>query len=100
MAYHGVPVVKINLERMETTLVAMIAEHEVLLDGQVRAAVKAAVESFDYAGEVRKLTNQLITNSIRLALQRELEYGPGYEVIAEVARKFVRAGIEREAKRG
>lgn len=87
------PIVRITLQGMEHSITHAMQEHFVQMDKQCAAAVKAAVESFDYPGEVRRMAYDLIQRAIKNALEKEISYGPTYKEIEEVARQIVRKKI-------
>lgn len=87
------PLVKITMQGMEHSIVHAMHEHFAQMDDACAKAVKAAVESFDYPGEVRRMAHQMIQEAIKRALEKEILYGPTYEKVEEVAREIVRKNI-------
>jgi 16S rRNA G966 N2-methylase RsmD len=91
------PLVRITLQGMEHSIIHAMQDHFVKMDEACSKAVREAIASFDYEGEVRRMAHQLIKDGIKSALEREVLYGPPYEKIKEVARVLMRKALEKEA---
>ena len=94
---HEFPIVKITLQGMEHSIVHAMTDHLAKVDDACAKAVKDAVESFDYASEVRRMTHQLIQEGIKRALERELSYGVPYEMVKKVAGQMVQEALAKVA---
>lgn len=92
------PVVRITLQGMEHSIVHAMSQHFVKMDDACQRAVNQAIEQFDYAGEVRTMTRELIKDAIKSALERELRYGPPYEAVKKIAADMVQKAMESVAK--
>lgn len=93
------PIVRLELTRMQHSICMMVSAHMMKLDKEAQAAVKAAVESFDYGGEVRRIAHDAIRSAIKHAVEEQFRYdGAPYKAIQEVARKMVEAAVKKEAK--
>lgn len=88
------PIVKITLQGMEHSIAHAMTEHLANMDSECQRAVNSAIKEFDYAGEVRNMTKQLIQQGIKSALERELAYGAPYEAIKKIAGEMIRNTLE------
>jgi stress-induced morphogen len=88
------PVVRITLQGMEQTVNHAMSGHLAKMDSDCQKAVKAAVESFDYAGEVRAMAQQMIRDAIKRALEKEILYGQTYTAIEKVAQEMIRKQVK------
>jgi hypothetical protein len=78
------------MQRMQHTIEMAMAEKLVQMDAECKAALDEAINSFDYAKEIRESSEQVIKHAIRWAIERQFDFeAAGYEAIQNVARQLV-----------
>jgi hypothetical protein len=91
------PVVRLELQHMQHSICMMINEHMMKLDSEAQAAVKAAVASFDYSGEVRKITHEAIRDALKRAIELQFRYdSQPYQAIKTLAEQMVKKALKAE----
>lgn len=92
------PIVRLEIQHMQHSISMMISEHLGKLDCEAQAAVKAAVENFDYAGEVHKIAHDIIRESIKRSVEELFQRDSApRQMIQRIAETLVRGALESEA---
>jgi hypothetical protein len=89
------PIVRLELQHMQHSICVMITEHMAKLDREAQAAVKSAVESFDYSGEVKRIAHDAIRRALKDAIERQFysDTEP-YKAIRTLADKMVSKALK------
>ena len=92
------PRVRLTLEHMQHSIEYAMTEHFAAMDEAVREAVRQAVDEYNYGAEVKRLTHQVITATIKQALLKQfIEGGPVYKALNDAALKLVEGALEEMA---
>lgn len=76
-----IPVVRIELERMQRTICAAIMEETARMDEQIREAVKAACDPQSIKRLLRQHADQVLSEAIQQTLRNHFMHGPGQETL-------------------
>jgi hypothetical protein len=82
-----IPIVRLEVERMETHICTAIMEESARMDRDIRAAVKAACDP----ANIKRVLEDAVAKTLKNALERTVEnyflYGPGQEALQKAVAK-------------
>lgn len=87
-----IPIIRIEFERMQYTLSAMIAEHMASMDPMIREAVKNVCQPENVKRILELQAKAAIEAAIKDAVESYFRYGKG--------RNAIKAAVEQELDRG
>lgn len=88
----NIPVIRIELERMQHTLRVALHDYATQLDADLQAAVKSYCTQGRLRDVIYTMVNATLDNVIRLEIQRFFTHGEGRAVIANAIKERLLKG--------
>jgi hypothetical protein len=93
----GLYTVELSIQGLRHRVVTALADHDGTMQASVQAAVDAAIEKFDFPGEVQRICHDLIRqevgNAIRQSITDATWTKPMQTLVKEVTEKAIKRAV-------
>ena len=77
------PIIRIEIERMEHTLAAFLTEYEVQFDQDVQNAIKTFFQPEKLSAYIEEVTDKALQDVIKEEVRNFFMFGPGRQLVKE-----------------
>jgi hypothetical protein len=92
-----IPTVRIELEGMRQQITHAFINYQADITGAVDAALKKAINDFDFQSEVQRVAQEVLASSVRGAVEAAIWQAFNHEtrdrIVAPIVRKALRAAL-------